>query len=158
MIEWLQNFGTLLALLGVLASTGVYLYTISKRGRADVVRQDNVDLRASNQELRQNQAGHLATITSQADTIKNLREVATQTPEVKALLAATAKQQVIINTQHTDVIAKLSDLAEAISNMTAEFSKVVQAMAVNTKAQDTNTIARDSNTASQDKNTTARRK
>lgn len=123
-------------------TVGVYLYGTAKRGKADIVRQDNADLRASNQELRQNQAGHLATITQQADTIKNLREVATQTPEVKQLLAATARQQQVINKQHTDVIAKLADLAEAISKMTTEFSKVAANLTVNSKSQDANTASR----------------
>lgn len=142
MIEWIKDFGAILVVLGALVTVGVFLYGTAKKGRADVIRQDNADLRASNQELRQNQAGHLATITSQADTIKNLREVATQTPEVKALLASTAKQQAIINQQHTDVIAKLADLAEAISNMTAEFSKVAANLTVNSVAQDANTAMR----------------
>lgn len=144
MVDW-KDFGAMLALFGTLTTIGVFLYGTAKKGKSDIIRQDNDDLRKSNQELRQNQAGHLATITQQADTIKNLREVATQTPEVKALLAATAKQQQVINQQHTDVIAKLADLAEAISNMTAEFSRVVQAMGVNTKAQNANTAERKTN-------------
>lgn len=142
MIDWIKDFGAVLAILGALVTVGVFLYGTTRKGRADIIRQDNTDLRASNQELRQAQAGHLATITQQADTIKNLREVATQTPEVKALLASTAKQQQMINQQHSDVIKKLADLAEAISNMTAEFGRVVQAMGVNTKAQNANTAQR----------------
>lgn len=143
MIDWLQNFGTLLAVIGVVATAGVYLFTVSKRGRADIVRQDNSDLRSSNQELRVEKAGNDARIAEQVGIIKNLREVATQTPEVRQLIAATAEQQKLINQQHSDVIAKLSDLTEAIANMTAEFSKVVQAMALNTKAQEKNTAVRE---------------
>lgn len=121
------------------------MFGTAKRGRADIVRQDNADLRASNQDKVSKIAGLEATVAGQTKQIADLQSVATQTPEVKALLAATAKQQQIINKQHADVIGKLSDLAEAISNMTAEFSKVVQAMGVNTKAQDKNTAERRSN-------------
>lgn len=144
-MEFLKQIGPILAILTPIIFVAVYGFSAVKKGKNDIVRQDNADLRASNTELRTEKAGHLATITSQADTIKNLREVATQTPEVKALLKATAEQQILINKQHTDVIAKLSDLATEISKMTAEFSKVATAMGKNTIAQNTSNHLRENN-------------
>lgn len=128
MIDWLKDFGAILAVLGVLVTTGVYLFTTAKRGRSDIVRQDNADLRASNQELRTEKAGYVATITQQTDTIKNLREVATQTPAVTQLIELTTKQQQITNKQHSDVIKQLSDLAKQMSKMTTEFSHIAEAI------------------------------
>lgn len=136
MIDFLTNFGTLLAVLTILTTIGVYLYGTSKKSRADIIRQDNADLRASNNELRTEKAGYVATITQQTDTIKNLREVATQTPQVTQLLELTGKQQITINKQHADVIHQLSELAKEISKMTAEFSHVAKAMQKNTIAQE----------------------
>lgn len=141
-----NSISVIIAFLVGLVTVGVYLYGTASRGRADTIRQDNADLRASNQELRQNQAGHIATISQQTDTIKNLREVATQTPEIKELLASTAKQQIAINKQHAEVIEKLAHLAEAISNMTTEFSKVATNLATNSRAQRINSEAQDANT------------
>lgn len=136
--QTLSQFGGIVGLASLLIIGFVYLYSTAKKGRQDVVRQDNIDLRASNQELRTEKAGYIATITQQTDTIKNLREVATQTPAVTKLLELTSKQQQITNKQHSDVIHQLADLASEISKMTTEFSKVATAMTRNTSAQDAN--------------------
>lgn len=142
-MDLINQYGALLAVFALVLSGGVYLYSTAKRGRADIVRQDNADLRASNQELRTEKAGYIATITQQTDTIKNLREVATQTPAVTQLLEITSKQQAITNQQHADVIKQLSELAKQMSKMTIEFSHVATALGANTKAQDVNTASRD---------------
>lgn len=128
MFEWINKFGAVLAVLTLLGGGFVYLYSTVKRGRQDIVRQDNADLRASNQELRNEKAGHIATITQQTDTIKNLREVATQTPAVTQLLEITGKQQVVTNQQHQDVIKQLSELAKQMSKMTTEFGHIATAL------------------------------
>lgn len=141
-MDTLNNYGAILAILTLVLGAGIYLYGTAKRGRADIIRQDNADLRASNQELRQEKAGLLATTTQQADTIKNLREVATQTPAVTQLLEMTNRQQQITNKQHSDVIKEISNLAKRMAEMTTEFSKVAQAMAVNTKSQNSNMASR----------------
>lgn len=155
MIDWLQNFGTLLAVLGALASVAIYLYGTSKKNRSDIVRQDNADLRASNQDKSTRLAALEATVTSQNDTIKNLREVATQTPAVTQLIDATTKQQALINKQHGDVIREISNLAKRMADMTTEFGKVAQAMTVNTKAQEDNTTSRENSWTHQRTNSTS---
>ncbi len=142
-MEWFGDYGAILGLLTLMVLGGVYLFSVAKKGRADIIRQDNIDLRSSNQELRAEKAGHLATITQQADTIKNLREVATQTPAVTQLLELTSKQQSITNQQHSDVIKQLSDLTKQMSKMTTEFSHVAAAMTINTKSQNANTASRE---------------
>jgi hypothetical protein len=137
------NYEFILTAFVLITGASVYLYGTTKKGRADIVRQDNADLRSSNQELRNEKAGHLATITQQTDTIKNLREVATQTPAVTKLLELTAYQQKITNQQHTDVIKQLSDLAKQISKMTASFGDVAMALGKNSTAQDKNRNSRE---------------
>lgn len=127
-MELINKFGAVLAIATLLVSGLVYLYSAVKRGRQDIVRQDNADLRSSNQELRNEKAGHIATITQQTDTIKNLREVATQTPAVTQLLEITGKQQVVTNQQHQDVIKQLSELAKQMSKMTTEFGHIATAL------------------------------
>lgn len=120
----LNQYGAILAILALVLGAGIYLFGTAKRGRVDIVRQDNADLRGSNQELRNEKAGHIATITQQTDTIKNLRDVATQTPAVSRLLELTSKQQAITTQQHSDVIKELSNLAKQMSKMTTEFGHV----------------------------------
>lgn len=125
-MEHIPQLYYLLGATTMLTLAGVYLYSTAKRGRGDIVRQDNADLRASNQELRTERAGYIATITQQTDTIKNLREVATQTPAVTQLLDLTSKQQQTTNKQHSDVIQQLSELAKQMSKMTTEVSAAMR--------------------------------
>lgn len=127
----------------LVVGAAVYIYGTTKRGRTDIVRADNADLRSSNQELRTEKAGYLATIVQQTDTIKNLREVATQTPAVTKLLELTAQQQKITNTQHSDVIKQLSDLTKQMAKMTESFSNVAKELGKNTTSQDKNRVSRD---------------
>lgn len=141
----LNQYGSLLAIIALVLGAAIYLYGTSKKGRADIVRQDNADLRASNQELRTEKAGYVATITQQTDTIKNLRDVATQTPAVTQLLELTSKQQAITAKQHSQVIDNLSKLTEQMSKMTTEFSHVATAMSKNSTAQDKNRNSREAN-------------
>jgi hypothetical protein len=138
-----NDYGAILTILTLFTGAAVYLYSTSKRGRVDIVRQDNADLRSSNQELRTEKAGYVATITQQTDTIKNLRDVATQTPAVTKLLELTAYQQKITNKQHIDVIKQLSDLTIQMSKMTESFSVVAQALGKNSTAQDKNRTSRE---------------
>ncbi len=142
-MELINQSGAVIGILTLFVGAGVYLFTIGKRGRADIVRQDNIDLRSSNQELRTERAGCLATIEQQADTIKNLREVATQTPAVTQLLTLTSKQQAITADQHTQVITQLTELTTEMSKLTKEFSHVATAIAKNSKAQRDNTLSRE---------------
>lgn len=126
MVEFLKNFGTLLGVLGLLVTVAVYLYGTSRKGRQDIIRQDNTDLRASNQELRTEKAGYVATITQQSDTIKNLRDVATQTPAVTQLLELSSRQQAITQKQHGEVMEQLSHVATEMSKMTTAIAKAFQ--------------------------------
>lgn len=128
MLDWIQNFGGVLVVLAALVTAGVYLFTTGKKGRSDIVRQDNADLRASNQDKDKKISGLEATVLSQTDTIKNLREVATQTPAVTQLIEITTKQQQTVNKQHSDVIKQLSELAKQMSKMTTEFSHIAAAI------------------------------
>jgi methyl-accepting chemotaxis protein len=144
----INDYGAGLGILALVIGAGVYLYGTAKRGRADIVRQDNADLRSSNQELRTEKAGFVATITQQSDTIKNLRDVATQTPAVTQLLDLTAKQQAITSVQHSEVIKQLSALTSQMSKMTAEFSHVATALQANSRAQEVNSKAQEKNTRS----------
>lgn len=118
-MDTINKYGAALGIISLLLGALVYLFTTVKRGRQDIVRTDNADLRASNQELRNEKAGFIATITQQTDTIKNLREVATQTPAVTQLLELSSKQQVITQKQHSEVMTQLSHVAKEMSKMTA---------------------------------------
>jgi hypothetical protein len=153
-MDFLNQYGTILVIIGLVLGAAIYIYGSFKKGKSDIVRQDNADLRASLQDKVSKIAAFEATIISQTDTIKNLREVATQTPEVKELISLTLKQQQVINKQHADVIKQLSDLTKGIANMTTdlmteiskvvmEFSKASKVMAVNSIAQDNNTKSRE---------------
>lgn len=127
-MELINNFGALLAIITLFLGAAVYLYGTVKRGRADIVRQDNVDLRASNQDKSSKLAGLQATVEAQQREIKNLQNVATQTPAVTQLIEITTKQQALTNKQHGEVIKQLSELAKQMSKMTTEFSHIATAM------------------------------
>lgn len=132
-MELINNYSGVLLVITLILGAGVYIYGTVKRGRTDIVRQDNADLRSSNQELRSEKAGYIATITQQSETIKGLREVATQTPAVTQLLEASSKQQAIAAKQHGEVIKQLSELAKEMSKMTGEFSRFTTVLQKNSE-------------------------
>ena len=130
MPDIINQFGALIGVGTLLVGGFVYLYSTAKRGRQDVIRQDNADLRASNQEMRSQQAGYMATIKANTETIDRLREIATQTPAVTKLIDMNNKQQELTNKQHNEVIRglteltmKIGELAEAINSSHKEARK-----------------------------------
>lgn len=123
-----NQFGAIIGIGGLVIVAFVYLYSTAKRGRQDVVRQDNADLRASNQEMRTKKAGDEATIHEQIETIRKLQDIATQTPAVTKLIEMNTKQQDQLNIQHQQVITELSKLTGQISSLASEFSGLAKAI------------------------------
>lgn len=113
--DTLSKWGGIITLAGLLVVGFVYLYSTAKRGRQDILRQDNADLRASNSELRNEKTGHEATIDQQKEAIHNLRDIATQTPAVTKLIEMNTKQ-------HREVVQALTNLTGQLSNLVIEFS------------------------------------
>jgi len=132
-VELLNQYAVALTILGLVIGAAVYLYGTVKKGRSDIIRQDNADLRASNQDKSNRIASLEATVVSQVDTIKNLREVATQTPDVKQLIKATTEQQNVSHKQHAEVVKQLASLAKEISKMTTKFADIAAAMTAETR-------------------------
>lgn len=128
MPDFINQFGGLVGVASLLVSAFIYLYSMGRRGRQDILRQDNVDLMASNTELRAQNSGYRSTIESNAETIRTLREIATQTPAVTKLLDVVSMQQSQTSTQHVQVIEKLTDLTGEISNLAAQFFGVAKAI------------------------------
>lgn len=116
--------GSILAVLGyVIGAVGflVYLLGTIKKGKNDILRQDNDDLTKSNNLLRSEKIANDAIIKEQAKTIGGLQGIATQTPAVERLIEMITSQQRTQTAQHTEVIkgltsltGKISDLAKAI--------------------------------------------
>ena len=127
-MDWINKFGAFLALATLLLLALVYLYSVAKKGRADIVRQDNVDLRASNSELRTEKVGLEATVKEQQESIRYLKDVATQTPAVTKLIDMIAKQQSQNADQHTQVIGELSKLTGKISDLAGQFGVLAKAL------------------------------
>ncbi len=124
-----------IAIAGVVIVGFVYLYSVGKRGRADIIRQDNVDLRASNQEMRTEKVGLEATIKEQQESIRYLKDVATQTPAVTKLLDMIGAQQTQNSQQHTEVISELSKLTGQISKLAGQFGTLAAALNESTKKE-----------------------
>lgn len=131
--DFINNFGGFLGLGTLIVLALVYLYSTAKHGRQDIVRQDNTDLRASNQEMRTQKIGDEATIKEQRESINHLREIATQTPAVTKLIEMNTKMQQQTNDQHIQVIQGLSDLTGQISNLATEFSLLAKAISTDYK-------------------------
>lgn len=126
--EVINQFGAFIGVGTLVVLALVYLYSTARHGRQDIVRQDNTDLRASNQEMRTEKVGLEATIKEQRDSINHLREIATQTPAVTKLIEANTRMQKQTNEQHSQVITELSNLTGQISHLAGEFSKMVTAL------------------------------
>lgn len=126
--ELVNQFGAIIGIATILLTAFVYLFTTAKKGRQDIVRQDNADLRASNQEMRTERAGMEATITENRETIRQLRDIATQTPAVTKLLDMIGTQQQQSSEQHTEVIQQLSKLTGKISDLAGQFGTLAKAL------------------------------
>jgi hypothetical protein len=126
--EFVNNFGALLAAAALVVGAIIYLWGTARRGRQDIVRQDNTDLRASNQEMRTQKAADEATIKEQTESIRHLRDIATQTPAVTKLIEMNNKQQKLINEQHLQVIQGLSALTAELGGLATEFAKLSKAI------------------------------
>ncbi len=74
-MQFINQFGGIIGILALMVGAGVYLFGTAKRGQQDIIRQDNTDLRSSNQEMRTEKAGLEATIKENRDTIKQLRDI-----------------------------------------------------------------------------------
>lgn len=141
-MEIISNYGAVLGLLTLVIGAGVYLYGSAKKGRRDYLRADNLDLSNSNNLLRQKIESFELQIKDLTVTVANLRDMATQTPDVKLLLKSSAEQQTLTAKQHSEVITQLTTLAKEMSKLTREFSHVATAIAKNSVAQDKNTRSR----------------
>lgn len=128
MVEVINQFGAFIGVGTLIVLAFVYLYSTAKHGRQDIVRQDNKDLRESNQEMRTQKIGDEATIKEQRESISHLREIATQTPAVTKLIEMNTKMNKQASDQHTQVITALSELTGQISNLAGEFSMLAKAI------------------------------
>lgn len=126
--EWINQFGAFIGIGTLVILALVYLYSTAKHGRQDIVRQDNIDLRASNQEMRTQKVGDEATIKEQRESIAHLREIATQTPAVTKLIEMNTRMNKQASDQHAQVIGALSDLTGQISALATEFSHLAKAI------------------------------
>lgn len=122
-MEFMNQFGAIFGVSVVVAGGIISFIGIGKRNRQDIVRQDNADLRASNQEMRTEKAGMEATINESREQIRQLRDIATQTPAVTQLIDLIKQQQELSSTQHTDVMGGLTDLTAKISDLATVISK-----------------------------------
>lgn len=117
--DLLNQFGAYIALATAFVVGFVYLFSTAKKSRQDIIRQDNADLRASNDTLRMENGGLKATLAETKDTVDKLQNIATQTPAVTRLIEVIERQQKQTTTQHMQVIQELSKLTGEISNLAA---------------------------------------
>lgn len=127
-MEFINQFGAIIGIATLLIGGFVYLYSTAKRGRQDIIRQDNADLRASNQEMRTEKAINETTIKEQHETIRKLQDIATQTPAVTKLIEMNTIQQRQLNDQHKQVITEISKLTSELGRLANEFSKMAKAL------------------------------
>lgn len=116
------------AIAGVVVVAFVYLFSVGKKGRDDVIRQDNADLRASNSELRNEKTTNEAVIKEQREMIHQLRDIATQTPAVTKLIEMNNRQAKATAEQHSQVISELSKLTGQISNLAGQCGEMAKAI------------------------------
>lgn len=128
MTNLMNQFGAIIGIAGLLMGSFIYLYSTAKRGRQDIIRQENADLYASNQEMRTERAGFKATIEANNSRIRELSAIATQTPDVKHLINVISQQQKQSSEQHTDVISQLSKLTGKISDLAGQFGSLAKAL------------------------------
>lgn len=122
-MELLNKVGAATGLITLFLAAAVYLYSTARRGRADIVRQDNTDLRQSNQELRTERATLEERAKNQDDQVRTLKELATQTPAVTKLIEMNNKQQKQSNDHHTQVIGEMSKMTVQIGVLASAISK-----------------------------------
>jgi septal ring factor EnvC (AmiA/AmiB activator) len=122
-MEILNKVGGAIGIVTLFLAAAVYLYSTARKGRADIVRQDNTDLRQSNQEIRTERATLEERVKNQDDQIRTLKELAVQTPAVTKLIEMNSVQQKQASEHHTQVIEEMGKmtvqigaLAGAISN------------------------------------------
>lgn len=127
-MEIINQFGALLGIAALVVIGFVYLWSVGKRTRADVIRQDNADLRASNGELRSDRDTLEATVKEQRESIQHLRDIATQTPAVTKLIEMNNEQSKQQNQQHLQVVNELSKLTSQIGNLAKEFGQIAKAI------------------------------
>ena|ERR1044072_3175024 len=128
MTDVFNQFGVIISIAALVVVAFVYLYSTAKRGRQDIIRQDNADLRASNQEMRTEKAANEAKMQEQQESIRYLKDVATQTPAVTKLIDMIGLQQQQNAKQHTQVISELSKLTGKISDLAGQFGTLAQAL------------------------------
>lgn len=104
----------------------VFLYSVGKRGRQDILRQDNADLRASNQEMRTEKVGLESTIKEVRAQNNQYREIATQTPAVTQLIDLIKEQQKLSSIQHTEVTSGLTKLTGEITKLARSIDATVK--------------------------------
>lgn len=122
-MDFINKAGALIGFIALLVGTIVYLYGTAKKGTRDLLRQDNDDLTKSNLLLRSEKLAAEATIDAQQASLKNLRDIATQTPAVERLIELITKQQTTASAQHTKVIQELSSLTGKISELAQAINK-----------------------------------
>lgn len=127
-MDLINQFGAVVGISALVLGGAVYLWSTARRGRQDILRQDNADLRASNQEMRTERAGLEATVQENRETIRQLRDIATQTPAVTKLIEMNTRQQKQINEQHSEVINGLTHLTSELSKLVTEFSVLSKAI------------------------------
>ena len=127
-MEILNKFGAVIGIATMILLGFIYLYSVGKKGRADVIRQDNDDLRKSNQEMRTEKAASEAKLQEQQESIRYLKDVATQTPAVTKLIDMIGQQQGANAKQHTQVISELSKLTGKISELAGQFGTLAEAL------------------------------
>lgn len=127
-MEALNHFGAIVGFAALILGALIYLYSTAKQGRQDIIRQDNKDLRESNQEMRIEKSGLEAAATENRETIKQLRDIATQTPAVTKLIGVIETQQKQAAEQHSQVLAELSKVTSSFGSLAKEFSGLAKAI------------------------------
>lgn len=119
----ISQASSVIGLAVLIGAAGVVLWSSVRKGKSDVVRQDNQDLRASNTDKDKTIDNNNATIQAQEGMIKTLKEVATQTPAVTKLIDIIASQNAQSANQHTEVIKQLSSVAKELGNVAKAIKK-----------------------------------
>lgn len=121
--ETVSQASSVIGLAVLIGAAGVVLWSSVRKGKSDVVRQDNQDLRASNADKDKTIDSNAATIKAQEGMIATLKEVATQTPAVTKLIDIIATQNSQSANQHTEVIKQLSSVAKELGNVAKAIKK-----------------------------------
>lgn len=122
-MEVINQFGIIIGVGSLAVSGFVYLYSTAKRGRTDILRQDNADLRASNEGLRSEKASQASVIAELREQNRQLRDIATQTPAVTQLIDMIKGQQEQIGKQHVQVMTGFTKLTGELSVLARAINK-----------------------------------